>query len=121
VAIIDPMTTEILQVLSEVIQRRGYLVLNSDVPIEIGHIFEWMDLTDRDGGPLERVKQPIRVMAETGRDDWNEQRGILNELVYWKSLRSKTVRIYYYRVGVLHLQRCRLRKSHSTRTRRTRN
>jgi hypothetical protein len=83
--------------LSEALQRRGYIVMNSDRPFEIGHIFPWVDISEGSGMVMRTLHQPMRVMAETGRDDWIEQRDLLCELFFWKP-GGQPLGIYYYRL-----------------------
>jgi hypothetical protein len=92
----DPAVLVMLEAINEVIQRRGYVVMNSHYPIRIGQILETLEVKPTEDR-TEKFRQPTRVIAETGRDDWNQQNAILRQLL-GPAVTDCAHGLYYYRL-----------------------
>jgi hypothetical protein len=84
--------SRILSTLSQVNDRRGYLVLSRDEPVPIGYIFPGIILLGDD--QEERVEQPLRVMESTNRADWEAQQELAN-VISGETTRAVAGRFFY--------------------------
>jgi hypothetical protein len=79
-----------LDLLQRALTARGYLVLTSDGPLEIGRSFpgidycqEWQGERAKIHGELERgvaIDQPFAIIAQTDRADWDQQQAFFHGL-----------------------------------------
>ena len=101
--ILPMLESEGLSILSEINRRRGYIVLSSGHSYQIGYIMPGLAFVDRyEGRPLEdterQVDQPLRIVAQTDRADFDEQIALSMQLSPKAVKPTLPVGPFFYRV-----------------------